>query len=86
MRGLRAALTALLLVLGLAIFAAACGGDDEGGDSGGSPAKKDDVDLTQGQDVTIAMVTHDPRYARHADRSIHLFDGRIVEENVAETI
>jgi len=29
------------------------------------------------------MVTHDPRYARHADRTIHLFDGRIVEEQVA---
>jgi putative ABC transport system ATP-binding protein len=27
------------------------------------------------------MVTHDPRYARHADRSIHLFDGRVVEED-----
>jgi putative ABC transport system ATP-binding protein len=26
-------------------------------------------------------VTHDPRYAAHADRSIHLFDGRVVEEN-----
>ena len=26
--------------------------------------------------ATICMVTHDPRYARHADRSIHLFDGR----------
>ncbi|HUQ91975.1 MAG TPA: ABC transporter ATP-binding protein [Bryobacteraceae bacterium] len=32
--------------------------------------------------ATICMVTHDPRYARHADRSVHLFDGRIVEENV----
>src|SRR6188472_1314797 len=30
--------------------------------------------------ATIIMVTHDPRYARHADRSIHLFDGRVVEE------
>jgi putative ABC transport system ATP-binding protein len=30
--------------------------------------------------ATICMVTHDPRYARHADRSIHLFDGRVVEE------
>jgi putative ABC transport system ATP-binding protein len=30
---------------------------------------------------TICMVTHDPRFARHADRAIHLFDGRIVEEN-----
>src|SRR5213079_1929349 len=29
--------------------------------------------------ATICMVTHDPRYARHADRSIHLFDGRVVE-------
>lgn len=31
---------------------------------------------------TICMVTHDPRYARHAGRSIHLFDGRVVEEPV----
>ena len=30
--------------------------------------------------ATICMVTHDPRYARHADRSIHLFDGLIVED------
>src|SRR6201984_1825995 len=30
--------------------------------------------------ATICMVTHDPRYARYADRSIHLFDGRVVEE------
>jgi len=29
---------------------------------------------------TICMVTHDPRYAREADRAIRLFDGRIVEE------
>jgi putative ABC transport system ATP-binding protein len=36
-------------------------------------------DLHQ-QGATICMVTHDPRYARHADRSVHLFDGRIVEE------
>jgi len=35
------------------------------------------------QGATICMVTHDPRYARHADRTIHLFDGRIVEETVA---
>src|ERR687883_1108648 len=32
--------------------------------------------------ATICMVTHDPRYARHADRDIHLFDGRVVEENI----
>jgi putative ABC transport system ATP-binding protein len=30
--------------------------------------------------ATICMVTHDPRYARCADRSIQLFDGRVVEE------
>jgi putative ABC transport system ATP-binding protein len=30
--------------------------------------------------ATICMVTHDPRFARHADRGIHLFDGRVVEE------
>jgi len=32
---------------------------------------------------TICMVTHDPRYAEHAERSVHLFDGRVVEESVA---
>jgi putative ABC transport system ATP-binding protein len=34
--------------------------------------------------ATICMVTHDPRYARAADRTVHLFDGRIQrqEENV----
>jgi len=30
--------------------------------------------------ATVCMVTHDPRYAQHAERSIHLFDGRVVEE------
>ena len=30
---------------------------------------------------TICMVTHDPRFARHADRTIHLFDGRVVDED-----
>ena len=35
--------------------------------------------------ATICMVTHDPRYARNAERSIHLFDGRVVEEDAART-
>jgi len=30
--------------------------------------------------ATVCMVTHDPRFTRHADRAIHVFDGRIVEE------
>jgi putative ABC transport system ATP-binding protein len=34
--------------------------------------------------TTVCMVTHDPRYASYADRTIHLFDGRIVEEQAAE--
>jgi putative ABC transport system ATP-binding protein len=35
--------------------------------------------------ATICMVTHDPRYASYAERSIHLFDGRIVEESTEAT-
>jgi len=34
--------------------------------------------------ATVCMVTHDPRYAKHADRSIHLFDGRVVDEQRVE--
>jgi putative ABC transport system ATP-binding protein len=33
--------------------------------------------------ATICMVTHDPRYSEFADRTVHLFDGRIVEERMA---
>jgi putative ABC transport system ATP-binding protein len=36
--------------------------------------------------ATICMVTHDQRYSRHADREIHFFDGRVVEENVSEAV
>jgi len=39
-----------------------------------------------GGGATICMVTHDPRYAAHAQRSIHLFDGRVVEENVEAVV
>lgn len=37
--------------------------------------------------ATICMVTHDPRYTEYAERTIHLFDGQIVEESseAAET-
>ena len=34
--------------------------------------------------ATVCIVTHDPRYAQDAQRSIHLFDGRIVDAGVAE--
>jgi putative ABC transport system ATP-binding protein len=36
--------------------------------------------------ATICMVTHDPRYARHAGRSVHLFDGRIVSEPLEQAV
>jgi simple sugar transport system substrate-binding protein len=45
---------AALLVLGLAVFVAACGDDDDNDSS----SKKDDVSLTQGRDLTIAVITH----------------------------
>ena len=32
--------------------------------------------------ATICMVTHDERFARHAERTIHMFDGKVVEESV----
>jgi len=37
------------------------------------------------QGATICMVTHDPRFARHADRCVHLFDGQVVEESMETT-
>ena len=37
------------------------------------------------QGSTICMVTHDPRFTRHADRNIHLFDGQVVEESMEAT-
>ena len=55
----------------------------------------DDMDSRNGEAVmellgdlhqngaTICMVTHDPRFARHAERTVHLFDGRIVADGKA---
>jgi putative ABC transport system ATP-binding protein len=31
--------------------------------------------------ATICMVTHDPRFTRYAERTVHLFDGRVVDES-----
>jgi len=36
-----------------------------------------------GGGATICMVTHDPRFTRQADRTVHLFDGEIVEDGAA---
>lgn len=47
------------------------------------------MDLLRGlheQGATICMVTHDPRYAAFADRNVHLFDGRVVDENTVRSI
>jgi len=40
------------------------------------------AELHQGG-ATICMVTHDPRWAEHAERTIHLFDGMVVDEKMA---
>jgi putative ABC transport system ATP-binding protein len=37
-----------------------------------------------GEGATVCIVTHDPRYALHADRTVQLFDGRIVGTQVAQ--
>jgi len=49
-------------------------------DSKNSEAVIDLLRQLHADGATICMVTHDPRYASIADRAIHLFDGRIVEE------
>jgi putative ABC transport system ATP-binding protein len=38
------------------------------------------IDLHK-QGATICMVTHDPRYTEYADRTVHLFDGLVVDES-----
>jgi putative ABC transport system ATP-binding protein len=36
--------------------------------------------------ATICMVTHDPRFASFADRTVHLFDGKVVSSTDAERL
>jgi len=49
-------------------------------DSANSSAVMDLLSTLHKEGATICMVTHDPRYADYADRTVHLFDGRIVED------
>ncbi|MFT4693108.1 MAG: putative ABC transport system ATP-binding protein, partial [Limisphaerales bacterium] len=35
--------------------------------------------------ATICMVTHDDRFTRYAERTVHLFDGQVVEESTGAT-
>ena len=55
-------------------------------DSKNSEAVMDLLRQLHREGATICMVTHDPRYASIADRSIHLFDGRIVEDTVGAKV
>ena len=52
-------------------------------DSKNSEAVMGLLDELHADGATICSVTHDPRYAKHAQRVVHLFDGRIVEEQEA---
>jgi putative ABC transport system ATP-binding protein len=49
-------------------------------DSSNSDAVMGLLDELHKEGSTICMVTHDPRFARHAQRTIHMFDGRTVED------
>jgi putative ABC transport system ATP-binding protein len=49
-------------------------------DSKNSEAVIDLLRALHADGATICMVTHDPRYADIADRTIHLLDGRVVDE------
>jgi len=51
-------------------------------DSKNSEAVMDLLKEFHREGATICMVTHDPRYAVVADRTIHLIDGRIVQETM----
>jgi putative ABC transport system ATP-binding protein len=51
-------------------------------DSKNSEAVMELLKELHGEGATICMVTHDPRYAGIADRTVHLVDGRIVQETM----
>src|SRR5437016_7528237 len=49
-------------------------------DSRSGEAVMELLEALHGNGSTICMVTHDPRFSRHAQRAIHLLDGRLVDE------
>jgi putative ABC transport system ATP-binding protein len=52
-------------------------------DSRSGEAVMELLDALHKQGTTICMVTHDARYADHAARAVHLFDGRVTEPQAA---
>src|SRR3954462_9018349 len=52
-------------------------------DSRNGEAVMDVLQSLHREGATICMVTHDARFAKHAERNIHLFDGKVVEETEA---
>lgn len=53
-------------------------------DSKNGMAVMDLLNDLHGEGATICMVTHDPRFASFADRTVHLFDGKVVSAEDAE--
>src|SRR5215470_6004900 len=53
-------------------------------DSANGEAVMDLLGELHREGATICMVTHDPRYTLYADRTIHLFDGKVVDEAFLE--
>jgi len=50
-------------------------------DSKNGEAVMELLDSLHRNGATIVMVTHDARFARHADRTVYLFDGLVVDES-----
>ena len=50
-------------------------------DSANGEAVMELMSTLHAQGSTICMVTHDPRYAKYADRAIHILDGKLVDES-----
>ena len=55
-------------------------------DSKNGSAVMDLMKELHNEGATICMVTHDPRYATVADRSVHLFDGQMVDEEDTQRV